>query len=699
MMTQIAEDFKALAAVIRGEFVPEDIKDPIPNPIYKDTHPRVIPSWKVVGADTESVGSKIWSVQFAYRPGEAYFVRADNKVMTEWLREWWADPEVLVVLHHAAHDLPMLAQLGIRPKRWTDTMLMANLLQNVPKGLKALAFRLCMMPMQSYSSLVDPITEARTLTYLSKVVQFNWPPVQHQIEKLMAGEYKMVQPQPPRTAAKTAITAFAKGNVKGRDLYDRWQNAPASKTAEILGILGPLHAATLEDVEFEKAKYYACRDSDATLRVYHHLYPRIVAMNLVGPLERDCDSVPMVMDMKKCGMWVDQPYTIQLGKDYDKRKHAVVGQIKDLIGRLINPASTDQVGHLLFRELGLRAKKRTKGGSKDSTDSEVLEMLKDKHPVVPMILSYRELDKMKGTFVDGVLDNCRRYEDGRCRTDITMIKAATGRFAARDPNLLAYPQEDRSDEGKHLRDAFVAGEGKVFVSGDYSQIELRLLADQANEPTMKEMFWKGIDIHLGMAAKVHRIALDQVTGRQRYGIKKVNFGIPYGITEAGLFKFLEPEGWSKKECHQLIDDWRKDFSAVPVYMNGIYTYARRYGYVKDWAGRIRLIPEVKSAHEYVRQAGLRQAGNMPIQTGANSILKEAMRQLTPFYHALQEQGYYIWPLLPIHDDLLWEMDAKMVRWVIPAIKSIMENCVTLSVPLVVDFKVGPRWGSMEKYKV
>jgi DNA polymerase-1 len=450
-------------------------------------------------------------------------------------------------------------------------------------------------------------------------------------------------------------------------------------------------------VPFEKALYYACRDPDATLRVYHALWPRIVAADLVGPLERDCAVVPMVSDMERHGMAVDEAHVELLGKEYDQRKEDTVEEIRVMIGRRINPASSDQVSHLLFKELGLRAKGRTTKG-KDSTNSDILDTLKDKHPVVSKILTYRELDKMKGTFVDGVLENCRRHADRRCHTDLSMIRAATGRFVASDPNLLAYPQEDRSNEGAHLRNAFVAGEGKVFVSGDYSQIELRMLADQAQEPTMKDLFWRKIDIHQGMAAKVYKIALEDVTSKMRYSVKKVNFGIPYGITEAGLFKFLEPEGWSKQDCAKLIGDWFKEFSQVHAYMQGIYQFARRYGYVKDWAGRRRLIPEVRSAHEYVRQAGLRQAGNMPIQTGANSILKEAMRNLVPFYQALQEQGYYIHPLLPIHDDLLWEMDAAIVPWVVPCIKSIMEGAVTLSVPIVVDFKVGPRWGSMEKYK-
>lgn len=213
-----------------------------------------------------------------------------------------------------------------------------------------------------------------------------------------------------------------------------------------------------------------------------------------------------------------------------------------------------------------------------------------------------------------------------------------------------------------------------------------------------EVFRNGGDIHREMAALVYKIPAALVSSEQRAAVKKVNFGIPYGITDAGLHKFLEPEGWSRRACTKLIDEWFARFSKVAVFMNNTRTFARRHRYVEDMFGRRRLIPEVLSAHQFVREAGLRQAGNQPIQTGANSILKEAMGLLVPIYKQLQREGNYIWPLLPIHDDILWEVDEAIIPWVIPLIKSVMEGCVTLDVPIVVDFKVGKRWGSMEKVK-
>lgn len=698
MMTHITGDFKALAAVIKGDLRPEDYQDPLPNPVYTElrrVEPGAFPPAKVVGIDTESVGPLLWSIQFAYRPGTAWFIRADNTGALEWLRSWLG-PDTLVVLHNAQHDLPMLAQAGVYPPRWTDTMFMANLLQDVPKGLKALAFRLCYMRMNSYSSLVDPITEERALGYLARVAQYKWKrPEPEQI--LENGEYRLKQPWAMHTVAKSILSAYARGNCKGYDLYKRWHGNPNRFMAE--DIFGPLEAATIADVDPATAVYYGCQDADATLRVYYQLYPRISMANLIGPLERDCRAVPMVVDMRASGMAVDIPHLIELGESYEDRKLKVIEEIKDLVGVRICPGSAPQVADLLFNRLGLKPKRRT-GTGKNSTDESVLELLKDKHKAVPLILEYRRLDKDKGTFVDGVLESCRRSSDKkRCHTDISLIRTATGRFAASNPNLLAFPQEDRSEEGKALRDSFVAADGHVFLSGDWSQIELRVLADQSNEPTMQDLFWNGIDIHLGMAAKVHKIPLDQVTAKQRYGVKKVNFGIPYGITILGLFKFLEPEGWDKKGCERLIDEWFENFPAVYSYMSGIHQFARRYGYVVDFCGRRRLIPEVRSVHQFVREAGLRQAGNMPIQTGANSILKEAMGQLVPIYKHLRGKGHYIAPLLPIHDDLLWEIDASILPWFVPTVKAVMENCVTLSVPLVVDFKVGTKWGSMEKYKV
>jgi DNA polymerase-1 len=586
----------------------------------------------------------------------------------------------------------MLAQVGIVPARWTDTMLMANLLGDLPKGLKALAFRLAHMGMTSYSDLVDPITTERAIRYLAKVAQFTWPKPD-KIKVLEDGEYRWKQPWSAHTMAKSILNSVAKGTCD--DPYKRWHEYPSRSVVE--DVLGKLRAASIADAPFDKAVYYACRDADAALRVYHHLNPRIQANNQQKVLDRDCGVVPMVVDMERHGMEVDRPHFEQLGEDYEQRKWVVVEKIKDLVGYKVNPGSSDQVRDLLFKRLGLNPKWRTKDGA-DSTNAAALEALEDAHPVVPLITEYRELDKMQGTFVKGVLDNSARWTDERCRTHLLMITASTGRFAAKEPNLLAFPQEDRSAEGKPLRDGFVAGEGKVFVSGDYSQIELRVLAHMSQEPTMLEVFRNGGDIHRETAAEVFKVPADLVTPAQRAAVKKVNFGIPYGITDIGLFKFLESDGWTRKACEQLINNWFSRFSNVAGFMNGVRTFARRHRYVEDMFGRRRLIPEVLSAHQFVREAGLRQAGNQPIQTGANSILKESMVRLTPVYKQLQREGHYIWPLLPIHDDLLWVMDEAVVSWVIPLIKSIMEGCVTLSVPIVVDFKVGKRWGSMVKYE-
>jgi len=698
MMIHITNDFQALSAVIRGSLKPEDYIDPIPNTNYEEyPAPPSTFDFRVMGVDTESVDGKIWSIQFSVKAGESIFIPAGRSDGVSWLRDKVKNPDILVVLHNAQHDLPMLAQVGIIPARWTDTMLMANLLGDLPKGLKALAFRLAHMTMHSYSEMVDPITTERAIQYLARVMQFKWPKPP-KIQTIDEGEYRWKQPWSAHTMAKSILNSVAAGTCD--DPYKRWHEYPSRGLIE--GVVGKLVAATIADVDPKTAIYYACRDADATLRVYHHLNPRIQAANQLSVLDRDCRVVPMVADMERCGMAVDQPHFMQLGDEYEKRKWGVVEKIEALVGYKVNPGSSDQVADLLFKRLGLKPKWRTKDGA-DSTNAAVLEVLEGSHPVVPLIMEYRELDKMRGTFVEGVLDNCQRWADGRCRTHLLMIRASTGRFAAKGPNLLAFPQEDRSTEGKALRDGFVAGPGRVFVSGDYSQIELRVLAHVSQEPTMIEVFRSGGDIHQEMAAQIYKIPADLVNSEQRNAVKKVNFGIPYGITEAGLYKFLGPQGWSKKACERLINDWFSRFSAVAGFMDRTRIFARRHRYVEDMFGRRRLIPEVLSAHQFVREAGLRQAGNQPIQTGANSILKEAMAQLVPIYKQLQREGHYIWPLLPIHDDLLWEMDRSIVTWAIPLIKSIMEGCLDtigmpFSVPIVVDFKVGERWGSMEKWK-
>jgi DNA polymerase-1 len=617
---------------------------------------------------------------------------SDADVMA-WVKDYLGNPEVLTLLHNAQHDLPMLAQAGIVPARWVDTMLMANLLQNLPKGLKALAYRLCGMTMQSYSSLVDPITEARTLDYMGRVMAWKWPkpPTMRVLE---SRGWREKQPWSMHTVAKSIINSWAKGTIRGRAVFDRWHDNPNRHQAE--AILGKLEAATLADVDFETVLHYACRDADATRRVYPILNTRIADANLQGPLDRDYSIVPMIIAMEKVGLQVDTNHMEELGESYAKRKLEVIDEIAAMFMRYIDPASHDQVRDLLFNQLGLKPKWRTKGGSL-STNQEVLETIEQDHPVVPLILKYRELDKMQGTFVGGVLSNCARHTDHRCHTRLSMIRVLTGRLAAKEPNLLAFPQPDRSPEGKPLRDGFTTDADKVYLSGDYSQIELRVLAHMSQEPTMMEVFHSGGDIHRETAAVVFKVTPAQVTSEQRYAVKTVNFGIPYGITAPGLFRFLGAKGYTKKDCSRLIDDWFNRFDKVAAYMESVRAFARRHGYVADMFGRRRLIPEVRSAHEFVREAGLRQACNLPIQSGAGGIIKEAMGQLVPFYELLQRQDLYTWPLLQIHDDLLWETLRSILPWAVPVIKEVMESCVTLSVPVIVDFKVGNTWGTMEKY--
>lgn len=696
MMTHVANDFKGLAATIRGQLQP--LVDPIPNPVYRELKELYLPfTPPIVAIDTESVVKRVWSIQVCWGAGEAWFIKASDAMACFWLSRVVSDPKVLAVLHHAQHDLPMLAQAGIVPARWIDTMLMANLLQDKPKGLKALAYRLCGMQMSSFKELVNPITQARAREYLERVVQFKWPkPPKVEVFDEKKQEWRWKQPWSMHTVAKAALNRGLKGNEV--DYYATWHNN--ENRLQVEAILGKLEAASIADVDFEKAKYYACRDADATYRIYHHLRGEISEQELEGPLDRDCGIVPMIVDMEQTGIGVDTDYYAGLVKTYTERRDAETKAVEAILGRPFDTGSADQVRHLLFKQMGLKSRFRTKGG-KESTSSEVLEALEDEHPIVGHILKYREYDKMRSAFAEGVLRNALKHSDRRCRTHISMIRVVTGRLASKEPNLLAFPQPSRSAEGKPLRDGFVAGEGRVFLSGDYSQIELRVLAHESKEPTMIKIFQEGGDIHRATAAEVFDIPIEEVTDKQRYPIKTVNFGIPYGITSAGLSRQLLKmglHGWHIKACDKLIAQWFSRFRCVAGYMSRVQSDARRYGRVWDLCGRQRLIPEVMSAWEWVRSAGLRQAGNAPIQMGAQSIVKEAMRRLVPVYQHYLKEGIYIKPLLQIHDDLLWEVDEVALPVVVPTIKTIMENCMQLDIPLVVDFQVGKKWGSMEKLK-
>jgi DNA polymerase-1 len=265
-------------------------------------------------------------------------------------------------------------------------------------------------------------------------------------------------------------------------------------------------------------------------------------------------------------------------------------------------------------------------------------------------------------------------------------------------------QPTRSEDGKLIRKAFEAREGAVLVSNDLSQIEFRVLADQSGDSKLLHVFRNGLDIHSITASNIFKLPVDKLDDMlHRYPSKRVGFGVVYGITKEGLQEQLlmvglDPKYWTLERCQNLIDDWFSTYPGVEVYMNDLVAFALRHGYVEDMFGRRRYLPTLRSSSRLTRAEAVRQAGNMPIQSGAAGIFKKAMKNLVPIYRDFQSQGYICHPVIPIHDDLVFEVSEEIVHLWVPLCQDVMEHSVIISVPVLSEAKVGKTWGDQEKYR-
>ena len=387
----------------------------------------------------------------------------------------------------------------------------------------------------------------------------------------------------------------------------------------------------------------------------------------------------VLYSMEKAGVAIDRNQLEEFGFMLSQRIADCEALIFGYSDGPFNINSTKQLGELLFDKLGLPPVKKTKTGY--STNADVLEKLKNKHPIIPAIMDYRMLTKLKSTYADGLLKVID--EDGRIRTTFQNLVTATGRLSSTEPNLQNIPV--RSDLGAEIRKMFIPKPGYVLVDADYSQIELRVLAHIAGDETMQEAFKGGMDIHTVTASQVFGVALEAVTPLQRRNAKAVNFGIVYGISE---FSLAEDIGVSRYEAKEYIDSYLANYHGVRDYMKNVVANARVFGYTQTLYGRKRYIPELTSSNFNIRQGAERIALNTPIQGSAADLIKLAMIRV---YHALQEHYPQATLLLQVHDELIVECPEAMASGVAKLISKEMEQVASLGVPLVAEAKWGSSW--------
>ena len=385
-------------------------------------------------------------------------------------------------------------------------------------------------------------------------------------------------------------------------------------------------------------------------------------------------------EMERDGFRVDPAMLAEYGRTLQTRIGELEAAIHEMAGEPFNILSTKQLGIILFEKLGLPTAKKTKTGY--STDADVLEALADAHPIVPALLEYRQLTKLKSTYADGLLKVISPVT-GRVHSRFNQTIAVTGRISSTEPNLQNIPV--RTPLGRLIRKAFVPRDGCVFVDADYSQIELRVLAHVTGDETLRQAFRDNTDIHALTASQVFHVPLAEVTGEMRRRAKAVNFGIIYGISDFGLSRDL---GIYRREAADYIEGYLDTYPGVRRYMEEIVEQARRDGYVETLLHRRRYLPELASANFNVRSFGKRVALNTPIQGTAADIIKIAMIRVRD---ALRESFPEARLILQVHDELVVETPAGQAEAVAALVRACMEQAMALSVPMVADTGIGPNW--------
>ncbi|TMD82380.1 MAG: DNA polymerase I [Chloroflexi bacterium] len=430
------------------------------------------------------------------------------------------------------------------------------------------------------------------------------------------------------------------------------------------------------------------------MRVMLQLAPRLQSeLERLGNAElfRDLEMplVPVLGEIELAGVSVDLPYLQQVSRELYEQLQRLDREIADVAHGPININSPQQLARFLFEDLNLPGGRKTKSGY--STDANVLEGLRDQHPVVPKILEFRQLSKLKGTYVDALplLVDARTH---RVHTSFNQTVAATGRLSSSDPNLQNIPI--RTEVGQKVRRAFIPGRvGDVLLSADYSQIELRVLAHMTDDPVLVDAFARGEDIHARTAAEVFAIPQAQVTANQRRLAKVVNFGLFYGLSDFGLAR---DTGMSTEEARVFIDAYFRAYNRVREFLEGIKIQAREQGYVETLLHRRRYIQDIRSPNRMLRQAAERIAINMPVQGSAADIMKLAMIRLQQY---LGQQGLQSRMILTVHDELVFEVPPDERERLIEVVPDLMATAYPMSVPLQVDLKLGPNWQDMERVRL
>lgn len=443
---------------------------------------------------------------------------------------------------------------------------------------------------------------------------------------------------------------------------------------------------SMADVPISRVAEYACADADMTARLHRQLEPEIQAQGQWKLFtEVEMPLVPVLQQMEASGMALDTNLLVQMSAQIAEEIARVEADIYNWVGHRFNINSSQQLGKVLFEELGLPPARKTKSGY--STDIGVLEGLRGLHPSVGHVIDYRQLTKLKSTYIDA-LPNLVDPDTGRLHTSFNQTATATGRLSSSEPNLQNIPI--RSDIGRRIRRAFIApGDDYVLLAADYSQIELRVMAHLSQDPGLLGAFANDEDIHRATAAQVFNVEPDAVTSEMRRIAKVVNFGVFYGMSEYGL---EQATSLSRQQSAEFIERYFNKYAGVRDYLESTRQQAIQQGYVQTLLGRRRYLPEMNSSNYQIRTAAERMAVNMPVQGTAAEIMKLAMIRIAD---AMARQGFEAKIILQVHDELLFEAPRRERDALRRLVEDIMPQAMEFSVPLKVDVKEGLNWAEIE----
>ena len=469
---------------------------------------------------------------------------------------------------------------------------------------------------------------------------------------------------------------------RGHSLDDLAEIYLQHKMIPITDLIGAGKRQTsFAEVDVERASEYSCEDADVTFRVASLMVPRLREAGLMDLLSNiEIPIISVLADMEIKGVLVDSDYLRQLSIEFGESLKLIEQSIFNLAGQQFNINSTQQVGEILFKKLGLKGTKKTKTGL--STSLAVLEELAFEHELPKKILEYRSIFKLKSTYADSLV-NLVNPNTGRIHTSYNQAVAATGRLSSSDPNLQNIPI--RTPEGRKIRKAFVPEKGYVLVAADYSQIELRIMAHLSGDKRLLEAFASGEDIHSITAASVFGLPIELVTSEMRRKAKEINFGIIYGM---GAFKLSNQIGVSLKVAKQYLEDYYQTYSGVKEFMERAPDDASRVGFVTTILGRKRYLPDLTNPNKMAQQAARRIAINTTMQGSAADLMKLAMINV---HSRLKTEKLPANLILQVHDELVLEAREDHLEAAINLLKFEMEHAYELSVPLVVDVSFGQNW--------